>query len=394
LRTESVDRQLDELPLSRRELILIVVFWSFMAVLTAANRILDPRGLGPDLSASGGPAALAFIESYLWALLTPPIFWMSARFTPDRGNRIARVMLFVVVGIAVVFFVDATIGEFRGQLLPFPPRRGPGPGGPRGGAFGLSRFWLLNDFVVYMGALAAGLARAYSLRASGHREQAVRLESEAARLRAQLAEARLDALRMQLDPHFLFNTLHAISSLVERDPRGVRRMITRLSELLRHTIEGPSDQEIPLRQELDLLRRYLEIMEVRFQGRLQVRMEVDDRALDALVPNLVLQPIVENAIKHGVSRVEGVGHILVTGAVDGGDVVLRVENDGPESAEIGEPTSGSGVGVRNTRARLEHLYGTEQSFVLQLGPERTVAELRLPYHTNADLRTVAVAGTA
>ena len=200
---------------------------------------------------------------------------------------------------------------------------------------------------------------------------------------------------MQLDPHFLFNTLHAISSLVERDPRGVRRMISRLSELLRHTIEGSSDQEIPLRQELDLLRRYLEIMEVRFQGRLAMSTEVDEHALDALVPNLILQPLVENALKHGVSRVEGPGRLALRAEREGGQLVLRVENDGPPAD--GAARDGTGVGVRNTRARLEQLYGPDQSFTLRPAAGAapgTVAEIRLPYHTCADLRTAAVASIA
>jgi LytS/YehU family sensor histidine kinase len=281
--------------------------------------------------------------------------------------------------------------EMRSVLMPFPPRRGRGGGGgPPGYAW--LRPWFLNDFIIYLGVLAAGLARAYSLRYRNQREESLRV---AAQLRAQLAEARLDALRMQLDPHFLFNTLHAISSLVERDPRGVRRMISRLSDLLRHTIEGPTEQEIPLRQELDLLRRYLEIMEVRFQGKLEITTDVQERAMDALVPNLILQPIVENAIKHGVSKIEGIGQITLRGRIDGSHLVLCVENNAP-LAEVGSGSlGGTGVGVRNTRARLSHLYADDQSFDLRPGDGgMTIAEIRLPYHTRADLRTSAVASIA
>jgi LytS/YehU family sensor histidine kinase len=248
----------------------------------------------------------------------------------------------------------------------------------------------LNDFIIYLGVVAAGLARAFSLRYRAQREESMRV---AAQLRAQLAEARLDALRMQLDPHFLFNTLHAISSLVERDPRGVRRMISRLSELLRHTIEGPNEQETTLREELDLLRRYLEIMEVRFQGRLEISTDVQERALDALLPNLILQPIVENAIKHGVNKIEGTGRIALRGRIDGGELVLSVENNAP----LTEAGPGTGVGLSNTRARLAHLYGDEQRFELRgvdgVTPT-TIAEIRLPYHTRADLRTAAVVSIA
>lgn len=374
--------------LSRRELLLIVAFWTFMAALSVGNRFLDPRQLGFQLTNPSAPILLALVSSYLWALLTPFVFWLSARVLADHRHRVVGMLALVVVGFAIAVALGMTGEVLRSTLMPFPARRGPRAGAVPG--FFWLRPWFLNDFITYLGVLAAGLARAYSLRYRREQEESLRV---AAHLRAQLAEARLDALRMQLDPHFLFNTLHAISSLVERDPRGVRRMISRLSELLRHTIEGPTEQEIPLRQELDLLRRYLEIMEVRFQGRLEITSDVQERALDALVPNLILQPIVENAIKHGVSKIDGTGRISLRGRIEGDQLVLTVENN----AALGEMGAGTGVGVRNTRARLSHLYGDEQSFDLRAGESplgSTTAEIRLPYHTRADLRTSAVASIA
>ena len=374
--------------LNRRELILIFAFWTFMAALTFANRLLDPRQLGFQVTNSSAPIALAFLSAYLWALLTPLVFWLSARFLVDHRHRVVGTLVLLAVGFLIAVALGMTGDAIRSALLPFPARRGRGGGGPPG--YFWLRPWFLNDFIIYLGVLAAGLARAYSIRYRVQREESLRV---AAQLRAQLAEARLDALRMQLDPHFLFNTLHAISSLVERDPRGVRRMISRLSELLRHTIEGPTEQEIALHEELDLLRRYLEIMEVRFQGRLEIISDVQERALDALVPNLILQPIVENAIKHGVNKTEGVGRIALRGRIEGGQLVLSVENNAP----LVEGSDGIGVGVRNTRARLTHLYGDDQSFELRSGDSTTpatVAEIRLPYHTRADLRTSAVVSIA
>jgi two-component system LytT family sensor kinase len=372
--------------LSRRELILIVAVWTFMAALTFGNRLLDPRQLGFQVTNPSAPIALAFVSSYLWALLTPLVFWLSARILADRRHRVAGTVILLVVGFLIAVTLGVVGDAMRSTLMPFPVRRGPrgGGGGPPG--FFWLRPWFLNDFIIYLGVLAAGLARAYSIRYRMQREESLRV---AAQLRAQLAEARLDALRMQLDPHFLFNTLHAISSLVERDPRGVRRMISRLSELLRHTIEGPTEQEITLREELDLLRRYLEIMEVRFQGRLEITTDVQERALDALVPNLILQPIVENAIKHGVNKIEGIGRIALRGRIEGGQLVLDVENNAP----LVESTGGTGVGVRNTRARLSHLYGDDQSFALRAGDAAvpfTIAEIRLPYHTRADVRSAVM----
>jgi two-component system, LytTR family, sensor kinase len=376
--------------LSRRELVLIVAFWTFMAALTFANRLLDPRQLGFQFTNPSAPIALAFFSAYLWALLTPVVFWLSTRFLADQRHRVAGAVVLIVAGFVIAVALGVVGDAMRGVLMPFPVRRGPRGGGPPGYAW--LRPWFLNDFIIYLGVLAAGLARAYSLRYRKQREESLRV---AAQLRAQLAEARLDALRMQLDPHFLFNTLHAISSLVERDPRGVRRMISRLSELLRHTIEGPSEQEIPLREELDLLRRYLEIMEVRFQGRLEITTDVQERAMNALVPNLILQPIVENAIKHGVGKVEGVGRITLRGRIDGSQLVLCVENNAPLAEGGGASAGGTGVGVRNTRARLSHLYADDQSFQLRAGDGGvTIAEIRLPYHTRADLLTSAVVSIA
>jgi LytS/YehU family sensor histidine kinase len=251
--------------------------------------------------------------------------------------------------------------------------------------FGGPRLWLLNDLVIYMGVLAAGVARDFSLRYRAR-------EQEAVRLRAQLAESRLDALRRQLDPHFLFNTLHAISSLVERDPRGVRRMIARLSELLRRSIEGSPQPETALSAELELLDQYLDIMRIRFQGRLQVETRIDPGVRDALMPSFVLQPIVENAVVHGVARVQGAGRIDIEATRDGDAVVFVVRDNGP-GVTSEQPATASGVGIRNTLARIEQLYGDAASFTLKAGETGgAIAELRIPYHSRADLRVADHAG--
>jgi len=206
----------------------------------------------------------------------------------------------------------------------------------------------------------------------------VRLQAETARLQAQLAEARLSALRSQIDPHFLFNTLNAVSALVERDPRGVRRMIARLSELLRHSLEGAGEPVVTLRQELAFADRYLEIMRIRFQGSLEVEQRVDDEVCDALVPNLVLQPLVENAVKHGLGRLRGIGKIEIEARREEGRVVLRVRDNGP--GMDGAAPAREGVGLRNTRERLAQLYGADAALTLRTpdggGFE---AEVRLPW---------------
>ena len=393
-------------PLQRTELLLIFAFWTVLAVLNAASRLLDPRGPAfQQPFPASTPITLAFAEYYLWAILTVPIFWLASRVSLEpRGNRLGRVLLFLSVGVITAMFVDVAIHFMRVSLLDLPPRPRRGP--PITWLTGIERLWFLDDLTVYFAVLAAGIARDIFARYRARHDETVRLTAQAAQLQAQLAEARLAVLSAQLNPHFLFNTLHAVSSLVERDPRGVRRMIARLSELLRVTLEGTSEQEIPLSRELELLRLYLDIMQVRFQGRLDVDVRVDDAVMDALVPNFVLQPLVENAVMHGVAKVEGAGRIELRARRNGDDVVISVRDNGPgidaaiAADDNGSLTrqrtgSGGGVGLSNTRARLEQLYGPDQRLSLhRAGEVGTVAEVVLPYHTADDLHAEAAPATA
>ena len=396
------------LPLQRTELLLIFAFWTVLAVLNAASHLLDPRGPGfQQPFPASTPITLAFAEYYLWAVITVPIFWMASRVSLEpRGNRLGRVLLLLGVGVVTAMLVDVAIHFMRVSLLdvPFRPRRGP----PVTWLTGIQRLWFLDDLTVYFAVLAAGIARDIFVRYRARHDETVRLTAQAAQLQAQLAEARLAVLSAQLNPHFLFNTLHAVSSLVERDPRGVRRMIARLSELLRVTLEGTSEQEIPLARELELLRLYLDIMQVRFQGRLTVNVDVDDDVMDALVPNFVLQPLVENAVMHGVAKVEGAGRIELRAHRAGEDVVITVRDNGPGiDAAVATDGNGSltpafrdrtgtgGVGLTNTRARLEQLYGAEQHLSLRrAGETGTVAEIVMPYHTATDLHAEEAPATA
>jgi LytS/YehU family sensor histidine kinase len=237
----------------------------------------------------------------------------------------------------------------------------------------------------------AGFARIYYLQKKERQAEAERLEARAEALEAQLTEARLEALRRQLNPHFLFNTLHAVSTLVDRDPAGVRRMIARLSELLRHVLDEEAPQEVPLSDELDFLDDYLEIQSIRFQGALDTCLDVPPALHDARVPHLILQPVVENAIKHGASQVRGVGRIELRARRDDDRLVLTVTDNGPGLP----PDQEEGVGLRNVRARLEALYGVEQAVRLTSAPEGgTRATLELPHHTGTALYTTETAAQA
>jgi two-component system LytT family sensor kinase len=367
-----------------RELLLIFAFWTFIATLSAVNRALDPRGFGFQLSSPAGPIALEYIESWLWAVITPAVFLLTQRFPIER-SRLARLGVLLLIGIVTAIAVDLVMDFVRIEVLAGVPSRRPRVFSPTDA---ILRFRFVNQLLVYLAVLAAGYARNFYLRDLTRQREAVALEARAAELQAQLAAARLDALRMQLNPHFLFNTLHAVSALVERDPSGVRKMIARLSELLRHTIEARGADEVPLRDELEFLRRYIEIMEIRFQGRLQVTVNAGDRAMEALVPNLILQPIVENALEHGASRASGQGEVTIDAKVDGDDLVVIVQDNGP-----GLASTEQGVGLTNTKARLDQLYGDPASLTLTSPSAGGVlATLRVPYHTAADLRTRASHG--
>lgn len=347
--------------LTTRELLLIFAFWTGVAAISAVNRLLDAPGFIRVMSPAG-PVLLAFVEAWIWAALTPLIFQLSSRFSIERTRWWVRIPVLIAVAVVLSIFVYVLMDVARDVLIDVPRRRHSST------LREIGRFRFVNQLFYFVAVLAAGYARVYFHRDREREAQAIRLE-------AQLAEAQLDALRMQINPHFLFNTLHAISALVERDPGGVRKMIARLSELLRHTTDSSARDVIPLRDELDFLRRYVEIMEIRFQGRLRVTIDVDDEVLDALVPNLILQPIVENALEHGASRVVGVGEISIAAKRRNGNVVLTVRDNGPGV----DAAKRSGIGLTNTRARLAQLYGPRAHVDLASAAEGgAVAEIVIP----------------
>ena len=211
-----------------------------------------------------------------------------------------------------------------------------------------------SNFLVYWGAAGAFLA----LDARGHAHlQQVR----AVQLEAQLGQAKLQALQMQLNPHFLFNTLNTVASLIHSDPENADRMLARLSGFLRLTLELSADPEHSLRQELIFARSYLAIEHIRFRDRLQVEEDIDESLLDACVPVLLLQPLLENALRHGIERLGSSGHLMIRAQRHGDRLCLWVSDDGPGCAPS---RLGTGIGTANTLARLKELYGSDQSFQL------------------------------
>jgi signal transduction histidine kinase len=378
--------------LSRTELLLILGFWLLIGILTSANYLIEPRAHGPYLPLVPFAAAMVtFSNSLMWCAVTPAIIWFASRLANERTGWHTR-LLFVVVGLVLAIVIDLATSFVRTHLFYY---GGPTPISPDMAAIArLRSHWFVNDFIVFVAVLAAGFARNYFWRYQVRREETVRLQAQAAQLQAQLADARLSALRMQLNPHFLFNTLHAVSALVERDPRGVRRMIARLSELLRTSLDEADEPEVPLQREFTFTERYLDVIQIRFQGHMHVDMHVDENVRDALVPNLILQPLVENAIKHGISKLSDGGCVEVTARRVGERVIISVRDNGPE-VSLDQPPSPNSLGLRNTRARLAALYGPAQSLTLRHAEGGgLIAEVSLPYHTQNDLRTSAVAATA
>jgi LytS/YehU family sensor histidine kinase len=236
-----------------------------------------------------------------------------------------------------------------------------------------------NSLLAYGALVVLGQASRYS--ALYHTRQL-----HSAELEARLAKTQLQLLRMQLQPHFLFNTLNTVAELVHTDPDTADQMITRLGRLLRLSLDHAGHQVVPLRQEIDFLRMYVEIEQVRFQDRLQIVWDLAADTLDAAVPTLLWHPVLENAIRHGVTPLAGRGRIVIASHQDGGDLILEIRDNGK-----GLPAGGilrEGVGLRNIRERVEQLYGSRARFTLApaMGGG-TIATLRIPFAACATAHT-------
>lgn len=194
-------------------------------------------------------------------------------------------------------------------------------------------------------------------------------------LETQLAESRLQALKLQLQPHFLFNTMHTVSSLIHTDPDTARRMLVRLSELLRMTLTGMNVQEHTLNDEMVLVEKYLEIERIRFEDKLQVRIDIGSGTGACLIPNLLLQPLVENSIRYGIERSSATGTVTIATGTADGRMTIRISN--PGTIRNGDERS-LGIGLSSTRDRLQQLYGDRSSFRLFEQDGRTIAELTIP----------------
>ena len=357
---------------------VVVAFWVCVFLLTIGERATGPGA--PSSLWSLGLVHTAF-ENVLWLAVTPGFFWLTRRFGLERGTWPGSVLLYLGTAFGLAVAIDYT----SHALFPVFQR-------PYTLAQSLWGLGFIEEFSIALVVLMAGVGRAYFLQFRERRQEALRYKAEAGTLQAQLSDARLEALRMQINPHFLFNTLHSISTLAGQDPKGVQRMIARLSSLLRRALEGEATQEVPLEEELSFIRDYLDIQQIRFEGRLQVAEDVEDGLQDALVPDLILQPLVENATKHGSDG----GSLQITLRArrdrEAGQLVLTVADDGPglNNGDVERAAEDGRVGLANVRKRLDSLYGPSAALDLTNAADGgLVATVRLPYHTAAELRTEA-----
>ncbi len=307
----------------------------------------------------------SLLDSSLWAFSTVAIFWLARRVPLERGRMLQGIAVHLIA--AVVLLVARTgfkveLSQHVGWLA----------ARPFSSVF-LGSFSVNALYYV----LLLGIAHAV-LYYGRYREG----ERTAERLAAGLTEARLQALKMQLHPHFLFNTLNAISALIPAEAQPARRMVARLGDLLRIALEHEETQEVTLREELSFLEPYLEIEQARLEDRLTVTMEIAPEILDARVPHLLLQPLVENAIRHGIApRIEpGRVEISATRAADHRFLHLQVRDDGPGLERHNQARTRKGVGLANVQSRLEQLYGSEHQFALENHPDGgTVVRISLPF---------------
>jgi two-component system, LytTR family, sensor kinase len=354
------------------KLAIIFGFWTFFSFLYA-NQIYFEMLHNPRMHHSWWRIAFwQLVVWYMWGCLSPLVLHLGRKF-PCEGRAWLRGLLFhlsTAVFLSAIHIAAAT--ALRMLIRPFDVWSDTNPfliqfQGE------LKNFFLFN-FVIYWAILGVGYAFDYRER---YRER----EAQAAELKAQLAQAQLESLKMQLHPHFLFNTLHTIAGLVRtNEKQPAVNMIAGLSDLLRRALDSADEQEVTLREEVKFIELYLDIQQVRFSDRLTVRMEIAPETLDALVPNLILQPLVENAIRHGISPKDSAGAIIINTYRDDGMLIIRVCDDGPGLQSGWRIEESEGIGLANTSERLKHLYGAQHRFDLSNGATGgMIAAIAIPF---------------
>lgn len=357
---------------------LLFGFWTVIAMLTVSQIYAELYAFDRSME-WGRIVPVQLLHWYVWAVLTPVVVWLGRRIPIERARVAKGAALHVCLSLAVASAHVALavavhyILEYESwSNMPF-------------SHVVVGQFYTFHqELLIYWAIVGASWAFEYYNR---FRERDLRAQA----LEAQLASAQLEALRVQLQPHFLFNTLHGIAGLVrDNNNSAAVDMITGLSELLRQALENSGKQEVPLAEELEFTERYLAIQQMRFSDRLTVDVDVASDVLSAVVPNLILQPLVENAVRHGVARKAAAGRIAIRAHRSGDRLCLQVLDDGPGYSPNGNGSSGvrsTGIGLRNTRDRLDRLYGRESTFDVRTRAEGgTEAVVTLPWRLDGDDR--------
>lgn len=343
--------------------------WTLFAFFFASQAFWQQQ-LFPDPPSFWQILTWQLSSGWVWFCFMPIILWLIKKFPLDNANWWKNVPLHIVFSI-VISLCQLSVDAY------FLPKLGYTPAGPFESYFHAYKVFLMINIHfgigIYWGTLGINHTIKYYQK---FRER----ELTTSQLEARLAQSRLQILKFQLQPHFLFNTLNTISELIYKDPESAERMITDLSDLLRLSLEKLEVQEVSLQQELDFLNKYVEIEQIRFHDRLKIEMNVAPETLDARVPNMILQPLVENAIKHGIAPLSQGGTIKVGAERMNGSLLLSVSDNGVGLKDIDISTIPEGVGLRNTKARLRHLYGNAHQF--ELTPEEkggVTLKLKIPY---------------
>jgi hypothetical protein len=324
----------------------VLAVWLSLGLFNATQTVLVMRSEG--MHHAWTKLFLSLLVAWLpWALVTPWVLDLGRRYPPARWRRASIWLVHLAVCVLIGGISSAWTSAWDWALDPW-LKQSSAPYG---------RLWLdhfdngaLVYLIFYASILAAGFMH-------DSRERLAVKETETARLSAELSRAQLDALRRQIEPHFLFNTLNAIAGLVreERNDDAVR-MIAGLSDCLRRVLEGSEKQEASLGEEMAFLEQYLEIQKFRFGNRLQLGLDVPENLLRARVPSLILQPMVENAIQHGIAKRAQGGRIQISATRINGLLTIRVYNDGPK-LPVDWDKSANRIGIPNVRTRLQALYG-------------------------------------
>jgi len=361
---------------------LVIAFWLFIALATALEMsLLQPARMAVSLIA----ALMRFIP---WLLLTPVIIWTCSHYTLERSDW--KKPLWVYAGLCLLSLAFVGVFAWYSPPLTAPPAVPSPPPTPETDVRAF--FYVILRRITYQIPTFCGLvAIAHALR---FYERAKDRERRGLELQASLAQARLQALRMQMNPHFLFNTLNSIASLVQEDGKKAEEMIAALGDLLRLTLRATDRQEVTVREELQFLERYLHIEKTRFGDRLQIERDVAPETLNGMVPILIFQPLVENAVKHGIERQIAPGLIRVEIRRQEDKLICKVTDNGRSHPTPADGELKEGIGLGNTRSRLKELYGDRSVMKLGFGAGTGfTAEIQIPWRLPAAGETPAAPAT-